>query len=115
MTASEFAFLAMGLILGVAAGAALIEFVRARPPRPREVRVIVAPDAVPRRRAATLANDAFTESPVAVDPAAGQEPRPRRHFAWRHLRTPRALRRRPARVGRRPSRASRSRVASIRC
>ena len=69
MTASEFAFLAMGLILGVAAGAALIEFVRARPPRPREVRVIVAPDAVPRRRAATLANDAFTELPVAVQPA----------------------------------------------
>ena len=71
MTASEFAFLAMGLILGVAAGAALIEFVRARPPRPREVRVVIAPDAVPRRRAATLANDAFTESPVAVEPAHG--------------------------------------------
>ncbi len=71
MTASEFAFLAMGLILGVAAGAALVEFVRARPPAPREIRVTVSPDAVPRRRASTLANDAFTESPVAVDPAAG--------------------------------------------
>jgi hypothetical protein len=70
VTASEFAFLAMGLILGVAAGAALIEFVRARPPTPREVRVTMATDAVPRRRAATLANDAFTESPVAVDPAS---------------------------------------------
>ena len=32
MTASEFAFLAMGLILGVAAGAALVEILRARPP-----------------------------------------------------------------------------------
>jgi hypothetical protein len=29
----------------------------------------MAPDAVPRRRAATLANDAFTDSPTAVDPA----------------------------------------------
>jgi hypothetical protein len=70
VTASEFAFLAMGLILGVAAGAALIEFVRARPPTPREVRVTMATDAVPRRRAATLANDAFTDSPVAADPAS---------------------------------------------
>jgi hypothetical protein len=69
VTASEFAFLAMGLILGVAAGAALIEFIRARPPSPREVRLTVAPDAVPRRRASTLANDAFTDSPVASDPA----------------------------------------------
>jgi hypothetical protein len=69
VTASEFAFLAMGLILGVAAGAALIEFIRARPPSPREVRLTMAPDAVPRRRASTLANDAFTDSPVAADPA----------------------------------------------
>lgn len=68
MTGSEFVFLAFGLILGVAAGAALIEFVRARPPA-REVRLTVAPDAVPRRRAATLANDAFTDSPVVMEPA----------------------------------------------
>ena len=71
MTASEFAFLAMGLILGVAAGAALVEFIRARPPSPREVRLTVAPDAVPRRRASTLSNDAFTESLVADAPALG--------------------------------------------
>lgn len=70
MTGSEFVFLAFGLILGVAAGAALIEFIRARPPA-REVRLTVAPDAVPRRRAATLANDAFTDSPVQIDPAHG--------------------------------------------
>ncbi|HEX2469411.1 MAG TPA: hypothetical protein VHK05_02385 [Candidatus Limnocylindrales bacterium] len=70
MTGSEFVFLAFGLILGVAAGAALIEFIRARPPA-REVRLTVAPDAVPRRRAATLANDAFTDSPVVVEPAHG--------------------------------------------
>ncbi len=70
MTGSEFVFLAFGLILGVAAGAALIEFIRARPPT-REVRLTVAPDAVPRRRAATLANDAFTDSPALLDPAHG--------------------------------------------
>ena len=70
MTGSEFVFLAFGVILGIAAGAALIEFIRARRPA-RGVRVIVAPDAVPRRRAATLANDAFPDSPVAVDAAHG--------------------------------------------
>ena len=71
MTGSEFAFLAMGLILGVAAGAALIVVLRSRPTTTREVRITVAPDAVPRRRAATLANDAFTDSPVVIDPARG--------------------------------------------
>jgi hypothetical protein len=71
VTGSEFAFLAMGLILGVAAGAALIVVLRSRPQATREVRITVAPDAVPRRRAATLANDAFTDSPVVVDPARG--------------------------------------------
>jgi hypothetical protein len=71
VTGSEFAFLAMGLILGVAAGAALIVVLRSRPPATREVRITVAPDAVPRRRAATLANDAFTDSPVVIDPARG--------------------------------------------
>ena len=70
MTGSEFVFLAFGLILGIAAGAALIEFIRARPPA-REVRLPVAPDAAPRRRAANLANDAFTDSPVVMDPAQG--------------------------------------------
>ena len=59
VTASEFVFLALGLVLGVAAGAALVEILRARPPASREVRVTVAPDAVPRRRSSTLADDAF--------------------------------------------------------
>jgi hypothetical protein len=71
VTASEFAFLAMGLILGIAAGAALIEVVRARPTAPREVRVTMTADAIPRRRAATLANDAFTEARMASEPARG--------------------------------------------
>jgi hypothetical protein len=71
VTASEFAFLAMGLVLGVAAGAALIEVVRARPPARREVRVTMTADAIPRRRAATLANDAFAEARANADPARG--------------------------------------------
>jgi hypothetical protein len=54
VTASEFAFLALGLVLGVASGAALSIVVRARPPAPREIRVTVTRDAVPRRQAATL-------------------------------------------------------------
>jgi len=58
VTASEFSFLALGLILGVLSGAALVEIVRARPPVPREVRLTVAPNAIP-GRATTLADDAF--------------------------------------------------------
>jgi hypothetical protein len=66
---SEFAFLAVGLILGVASGGALIEVLRARPPAPREVRLTITPDAVPRRRGPTLANDAFAAA--VPEPARG--------------------------------------------
>jgi hypothetical protein len=60
VTGSEFAFLAFGLLLGVAAGAALIEILRARPPSKREVRVTVTPNSIARRRSATLADvDAY--------------------------------------------------------
>jgi hypothetical protein len=59
VTASEFAFLSLGLLLGVLSGAALVEVVRSRPPSPRQIRLTVTPDSVPRRRAATLAEDAF--------------------------------------------------------
>ncbi len=69
MSGSEFVFLALGLLLGVAAGAALVEILRARPPAPREVRLTVSQDAIPRRRAATLADDAFTGPPP--EPARG--------------------------------------------
>jgi hypothetical protein len=51
VTASEFAFLALGLVLGVASGAALSIVLRARPAAPREVRVTVSTDAIPRRGA----------------------------------------------------------------
>jgi len=54
VTASEFAFLALGLLLGAACGAALVEVLRSRPPSRREIRVTVAPNSIP-RRATTLA------------------------------------------------------------
>ena len=69
VTVSEFMFLAIGLVLGVASGAALIEIIRARPPARREVRLTVAKDAIPRRRATTLADDAFVT--VGPEPARG--------------------------------------------
>jgi hypothetical protein len=56
VTASEFAFLALGVVLGVATGAALIEVIRARPPGRREIRVTVAPNSIPARRASTLSD-----------------------------------------------------------
>ena len=68
MTASEFSFLALGLVLGVVTGAALVEFIRARPPAPHEVKLTVAHDAIP-RRATTLADDAFVA--VGPEPARG--------------------------------------------
>lgn len=67
MTASEFAFLALGLVLGVASGAALIEVLRARPPAARQVRVTVAPNAIQPRLSATLADS--LPSSDAVGPA----------------------------------------------
>ena len=69
MTVSEFMFLAIGLVLGVASGAALIEIIRARPPAGREVRLTVANDAIPRRRSSTLSDDAFVV--VGPEPARG--------------------------------------------
>jgi hypothetical protein len=67
MIASEFAFLALGLVLGVASGSALVMVLGSRPPA-REVRLTVGLDAVP-RRAATLSSDAFITSPA--EPARG--------------------------------------------
>ena len=69
MTVTEFLFLAIGLILGMASGIGLIEVVRARPPARREVLLTVSTDAVPRRRATTLADDAFIA--VGPEPARG--------------------------------------------
>ncbi|MEK6719793.1 MAG: hypothetical protein AABZ33_03875 [Chloroflexota bacterium] len=69
MIASEFAFMTLGLLLGVASGAALVFVIRARSPAPREVRLRVATDVIPRRTSATLAGDAFGTAPG--EPARG--------------------------------------------
>jgi hypothetical protein len=55
VTPSEIAFLALGLLLGIAGGAAIVMTTRARPPT-HEIRVTLARDAIP-RRASTLATD----------------------------------------------------------
>ena len=68
MTLSEFAFLAFGLMLGVASGIALLLVVNARTPSVNEIRLTMAPDAVPRRRRSTLSEDAFMEH---AEPARG--------------------------------------------
>ena len=67
MTATELAFLGLGLLLGAASGAALIVVFGSRPPR-REIRVTVTRDALP-RRSETLSQDAFVTSPS--EPARG--------------------------------------------
>ena len=67
MTASELAFLALGLLLGAASGAAMIVVLGSRSPR-REIRVTVTRDAL-RRRSETLSQDAFVTSPA--EPARG--------------------------------------------
>jgi hypothetical protein len=69
LTGGELAFLGLGVVLGVATGATLFAVLRSRPRAPREVRVTVTPNSVPRRRAATLAADPFANA--AGEPARG--------------------------------------------
>lgn len=57
MSPNEFAFLALGLVLGAAVGASLVIIIRSRPVM-REVRLTVEHAAVP-RRSTTLSSDAF--------------------------------------------------------
>lgn len=57
MSPSEFAFLALGLVLGIATGAAIVVILGSRPPT-HEIRLTVTRDAIP-RRASTLAADAL--------------------------------------------------------
>ena len=54
---SEFAALAIGLLIGLAAGVTLLSVARARPRQAREIRVTVTANALPLRRASTLAVD----------------------------------------------------------
>jgi hypothetical protein len=67
VSGTEFAFLALGLVLGATAGAAVGFVYRSRPPS-REVRLTVTHDAVP-RRAATLSSEALVARPG--EPAPG--------------------------------------------
>ena len=67
MTGNELAFLALGLLLGIAAGAALLMALGNRPGR-REILVTVTRGAVP-RRSETLSQDAFL--PGQGGPAPG--------------------------------------------
>lgn len=66
VTASELAFLALGLLFGVAAGGALLMVVGSRTGR-RDVRVTVTRDAVP-ARSRTLSQDAFVAAGFAPAP-----------------------------------------------
>jgi hypothetical protein len=73
---SELAFLALGIVLGAAIGAAIVEAVRSRPAPRREVRVTIAPNSVLPRRSTTLA--------AAVAGAAGRRmPGSPEDDAWR--------------------------------
>lgn len=67
MTASELAFLALGMLLGATTGTAFLFVLGSRPGR-REIRVTVTRDVVP-RRSETLSQDAFLTSPA--EPARG--------------------------------------------
>ncbi len=66
MSANEYAFLVAGLVLGIAAGAAIAALFRSRPQKPREVRVTITP-ASEISRPVTLAPDAF-EAPARGGP-----------------------------------------------
>ncbi|HEX5240028.1 MAG TPA: hypothetical protein VFW20_03430 [Candidatus Limnocylindrales bacterium] len=66
MTPSEFAFLALGLLLGIATGGAIVVVFNSHPPT-HEIKVTVARDAIP-RRASTLAADAVPGGPAGPAP-----------------------------------------------
>ena len=60
VTQSEIAFLAIGLVLGVAVGVALWQAVRTRPAQRREVRLTIAPNSIPARSASAPARRSST-------------------------------------------------------
>ncbi|TAM73861.1 MAG: hypothetical protein EPN50_03695, partial [Chloroflexota bacterium] len=64
MNPAEFFFLAVGLLLGLAAGAAVLDVLRARPPSP-EVHLTITRDALPRREGAGSGAQVAAGDPVA--------------------------------------------------
>jgi hypothetical protein len=73
---SEIAFLALGLVLGAAIGAGLVQAVRGRPAPRREVRLTITPNAIPAGRTRTLAiaDGSAYPGPVPGSPAADARP-----------------------------------------
>jgi hypothetical protein len=61
LTGQEVAFLLLGMLVGSGIGATIAIVVRRRTEPKREVRVTVAPNAIPRRPAATLAHDGIAD------------------------------------------------------
>ena len=66
MSPSEIAFLAFGLVLGTAIGAALVQGSGSRLAPRREVRLTITPNAIPARRAHTLAVPYDTPHPGII-------------------------------------------------
>ncbi len=73
MSPSEIAFLALGLVLGAAIGAALIEVARARPGPRREVRITVSPNSIAPRRSVTLATAERVDGQVPIPGSPDEE------------------------------------------
>lgn len=74
MSPTEIAFLALGLVLGAAIGAAFVVAVRIHPAPRRQVRVTVTPHSIPARRSTTLASaepsDTFAHTPGSPEAGA---------------------------------------------
>ena len=77
---SEIAFLGVGLVIGAAIGAAVVEALRARPAPRRHVRLTISPNSITPRRSATLADPIGANAPIRVpgspEDAAWPEPGP---------------------------------------
>jgi len=71
---SELLALALGLLIGVAGGALVVSLFQVRPRPPREIRVTVTPNALPRRRASTLAVDHNRLSVVPIGRGGPADP-----------------------------------------
>lgn len=72
MTPSEIAFLALGIVLGTAVGAAIVQAMNRRPAPRREVKLTITQNAIPSRTGSTLAlpRGITIEGPMPGSPAA---------------------------------------------
>ncbi len=104
---SEIAFLAMGLVLGSAIGAGIMEAIRSRPARRREVRLTIAPNSIHPRSGATLANAGRSEARAPI-PGSPED------AAWPDLLAHPASGTSPSAVAARPAAPTRTPVPSAR-